>query len=64
MIKEEMRAEKSKSRNKEGDEESSAIIVGGGADELEERKMPENYIRVGEIERNRQWKKRWRRGFE
>lgn len=29
MIKEEMRAEKSKSRNKEGDEESSAIIVGG-----------------------------------
>lgn len=54
MIKEEMRAEKSKSRNKEGDEESSAIIVGGGADELEESKMPENYIRVGETERNRQ----------
>lgn len=30
MIKEGMRAEKSKSRNKEGDEESSTIIVGGG----------------------------------
>lgn len=42
MIKEEMRVEKSNSRDKEGGEERRTIIAGGGAeDQLEKRKITE-----------------------